>query len=191
MRKFIHVLHGLGVAGLALVAPVSIVIAVEVFMLVSMFVARYLYENFSRLPWVRYLGRVYKVGRVSYGDFFFPISTIIIIFLAESKGVLVASVLILALADAAAALIGKKYGASTTYKIMGQKKSLLGSMAFFIVALAICCAFSVFVQSNVQSITFLALLGVALATTVAENLGIYGSDNLLIPIVAALALNQL
>lgn len=191
MRKFVHVLHGVGIAGLALVAPFSVVIIVEIFFLLSMFVARYLYENFSRLPWVRYLGRTYKVGRVSYGDFFFPISTIIIIFLVESRGVLVASVLILGLADAAAALIGKKYGGSTTYKVFGQKKSIVGSAAFFVTALAISFAFSVFVQSNVESITFLMILGVALATTIAENLGVYGSDNLLIPIVAALALNQL
>jgi dolichol kinase len=191
MRKFVHVLHGVGIAGLALFAPYSLIIAIEVFFLMSMFVARYLYENFSGLPWVRYLGRTYSVGRVSYGDFLFPMSTIIIISLAESRGILAASVLILGLADAAAALIGKRYGASSTYKIFGQNKSMVGSMAFFVVALAIAFVFSVFVQNTGEGDIFLAILGVALATTIAENLGVYGSDNLLIPIVATLALNQL
>ena len=191
MRKFVHVLHGVGIAGLALFAPFSLIIAIEVFFLMSMFVARYLYENFSGLAWVRYLGRTYSVGRVSYGDFLFPMSTIIIIFLAESRGILAASILILGLADAAAALIGKKYGAASTYKIFGQNKSLIGSAAFFIVALTISFIFSVFIQTSGEGNILLALVGVALATTIAENVGVYGSDNLLIPIVATLALNQL
>lgn len=191
MRKFVHVLHGIIVASLVIFAPLSVVIFVEVFFLMSMFVARYLYEHFSRLPWVRYLGRVYNVGRVSYGDFFFPISVIIVAFIANTKWELAAAVLILGLADAVAALIGKRFGKNNSYKVFGQKKSFIGSVAFLVVTIAVVLAFAIFSPIASGSLNVLAVLGVCLAATAAENLGVYGSDNLLIPIVSVLLLNQL
>lgn len=191
MRKFFHVLHGIIVASLVIFAPLSVVIIVEVFFLMSMFVARYLYEHFSRLPWVRYLGRTYNVNRVSYGDFFFPISVIIAAFIADTKWELAAAVLILGLADAAAALIGKRFGRNNSYEVFGQKKSLIGSAAFLAVTMVVVLTFAVFSPVAPVSLNILAVLGVCLATTAAENLGVYGSDNLLIPIVSVLLLNQL
>jgi len=191
MRKFVHVLHGVGIAILALVAPMSAVIIVETFFLLSMFVARYLYEHFSRLPWVRYLGRVYSVGRVSYGDFFYPISAITITFFANSEYVFAASILILGLADAVAALVGKRFGKGNSYRIFGQKKSLAGSTAFFVVAAVIIGIFSILGWGTAEHVNIMAILGIALIVTITENLGVYGSDNLLIPIVSTVLLNRL
>ena len=190
MRKFIHVLHGLIIAGLTLFTPLSVVIVVEVFFLISMFVARYLYQHFYRLPWVKYLGRVYKVGRVSYGDFFFPISVIACVFIANSKWELAIAVLILGLADAVAALVGKRLGRSNSYKIFGQKKSIVGSTAFFFMSIAIMAVFVWVSPVSVLQMDLLAVIGVCLLATATENLGVYGSDNLLIPLVVVLALNR-
>ena len=167
LRKLVHVFHGAALAILAFIIPLPWIIGVEVFFLISMVVARYLSENFYRVPWIRYFARVYKVGRLSYGEFFFPLSIILLVFIANTKWEFAAAVLILGIADAAAALVGKRYGKRISYKVLGQTKTLAGSLAFFVVSLLIVAGF------------------------VAENLGVYGSDNFLIPIVAVVLLNAL
>jgi len=189
-RKIIHIFHGLTLAILAFIVPLEALIALESVFLVSMVIARYLSENFSKVPWIKYMGRVYNVGRISYGEFFFPISVILLVFLADTKWEFAASVLILGLADAAAALVGKKYGLSTTYTILGQKKSVIGSLAFCIVTLAIISGFAQLAEPAIY-VSLLSVIWVSLVLTVSENIGIYGTDNLLIPLTAVYLLNAL
>lgn len=191
LRKLVHVLHGSGVAALALLVPLNVVIGIEIFVLLSMIVARYLFEHFGNIPWIKHFGKVYNVGRISYGEFFFPISAIVLVFLADSKWEFAASIMILGIADAVAALVGKKYGKSTTYLVFGQKKSLAGSLAFFIAALLIIWGFTAFSGVEVSSASIGLVLLTTLLVTIAENLGVYGSDNLLIPLVAVVLLNRL
>lgn len=187
-RKIVHIFHGVTLAALAFIVPMELIIGIEAFILISMVIARYLSENFKRVPWIRYLSRLYKVGRTSYGDFFFPISAIALVFLADSKWEFAAAVLILGLADAAAALIGKQYGKGSSYKILGQRKSALGSLAFFTVTLAVVAAF-VLVAEPAITVGVSTLLLVTLIVTASENLGVYGTDNLLIPLTAVYLLN--
>lgn len=192
LRKLVHVCHGVGIAILAFMVPFSVLLAIEIIILLSMFIVRYVNGHFSFIPWIKYFGKVYQVGRVSYGEFFYPLSMIIALFIADSHWEFAAAALILALADAAAAVAGKRFGRLTTYKILGHKKSLVGSGAFFLTAYAIIGTFILMSGADVSSeIGLASLLWVSLALTITENLGIYGSDNLLIPIVAVVLLNQL
>lgn len=192
LRKLVHVCHGIGIAILAFIVPTSIIVTIEVVFFLSMFIARYLHEHFSFIPWIKYFGKVYRVGRVSYGEFFYPLSVIIAVLIADSKWEFAAAILILALADSAAAIIGKRFGKSTTYPILGQKKSLAGSAAFYVTAYAIIGTFILISGADVSSEVGLSeLLLITLAITVTENLSVYGSDNLWVPIVAVVLLNQL
>ncbi len=192
LRKLVHVCHGIGIAILAFIAPFSVLLGIEIIFLASMFVARYLQEHFSFIPWIKYFGKVYRVGRISYGEFFYPISVIVALFLADSRWEFAAAILILALADSAAAIAGKRFGKSTTYPVLGQKKSLVGSAAFYVVSYAIIGVFILISGADVSSeIGLGSLLWVTLALTITENLGVYGSDNLLIPVVAVVLLNRL
>ena len=190
-RKLVHIMHGVGLAALAFIVPLKVLFFVEALALVAMFVARYLSGHFTKVAWVKYLNKLYSVGRKSYGDFFFPISAMALVFIADSKWEFAAAILILGLADAAAALVGKRFGKSNSYKIFGLDKSLAGTVVFFIIAAAIVGGFAALSTSDVAEVGMLSVLFVAFLITISENIGAYGSDNLLIPLVAVVLLNHL
>lgn len=134
---------------------------------------------------------MYNVGRTSYGDFFFPMSAIALVFLANSKWEFATMVLVLGLADAAAALVGKRYGQSSSYVIFGQRKSLAGSIAFYALTFCIVGGFMLLHGSELSAAGLGTLLWISFILTITENLGVYGSDNLLIPLVGVVLLNRL
>lgn len=190
-RKLFHIMHGVILAGLAFVVPLDWLIALEILFFVSMIATRYLVNQSNHfLKVVRYFSRAYKVGRISYGEFFYPLSIILLVLFAETKWEFAAAVLILGLADAIAALVGKKYGAKTSYSVLGQKKTLVGSTAFFVVAVIILITFTA-LAPHIASVSFWFILPIALLITLTENVGVYGTDNLLIPIAAIVLLNAL
>lgn len=190
-RKLFHVMHALTLAGLAFVVPLKWIVALEVLFFVSMIITRYLVFNKNQvLKWVSYMSRAYKVGRISYGEFFYPVSVILATILADTKWEFAAAVLILGLADTAAAFIGKKYGKRTSYKILGQRKSLIGSLAFFVVSFGIIALFAN-ITPSLAPINLGFITMVALFVTASENAGVYGSDNLLIPVVSVVLLNAM
>lgn len=188
-RKLLHFMHAVSLAIFAFVLPIVGIVAVEAVFLVSMFIARYLAVQNPKVPGVKYLVKVYRVGRVSYGEFFFPISVIAAAYLADTSWELATAVLILGIADAVAALVGKKYGSSNSYSILGQKKSLIGSLAFFVATFTLIVIFVALGHTTETGL--FAILWVTLLLTVTENVGVYGSDNLLIPLVAVVLLNGL
>lgn len=190
LRKLVHVLHGVGLSALAFVVPLQFIFGVEVVFLLSMMIARYLAEHFTKVPWIKYMNRMYSVGRLSFGEFFFPISAMLLVFIAQSKWEFAAAILILGIADAIAALVGKQYGKDNSYLVFGQKKSIAGSVAFLCVTLLIIMLFSVLHGAALGGIGIGMVILSSVLITIAENLGVYGSDNLLIPVVAVLLLNR-
>lgn len=189
-RKAFHIMHCVGLAGLAFILPLSGVVVFESFFVLAMFIARYLHNNYdNKWKWVHYLGKTYRVDRESYGDILLPIGVIATALVANTKWELAATVLVIGLADAAAALVGKKWGASTSYAVFGQKKSLLGSLAFFVVAIAVLFAYGMLAPNYPGDL--LPLLAIAAFLTGIENIGVYGSDNLLLPIASIGMLNLL
>lgn len=191
-RKTLHIIHGVGLTAAAFIIPLHIVAVVEFVFLLMVFVGKYIYSHHLRyIGPLQYLARLYRVGRLSYGEFFFPVSAIFTAFLAQSQWEFIGAMLILGLADAAAALIGKRYGKTTGYKVFGQTKSLVGSVAFWLVTIFILVGFIVFSGVPIEGATYGALLWLPILLTLTENVGVYGSDNLLIPLVAVVALNQL
>ena len=128
------------------------------------------------------------ITRVSLGEFCFIIATCIVFAVASDDPVLYSiPMLVLALADAAAALVGTAYG-KHRYQTWDDYKTLEGSAAFFVVATA--CIYLPLVlfteASNAQSAGVAVL--VALATTVLEASMGRGFDNLLVPLGALAAI---
>jgi phytol kinase len=111
---------------------------------------------------------------------------VLIALLEPNKWIFLAAMLHLALADAMAALIGKRYGKSTKYKVFGQSKSLIGSLTFYIISLAITTIVVNFTPLGQASLPVLLLLPPLV--TLAENVSFFGSDNFVIPAVVVLFL---
>ena len=107
--------------------------------------------------------------------------------LTESAAVYAAAMLHLSVADGLAALIGRGFGRRTSYKVFGHTKSLVGSGAFFLTSLAILTGFSLLAPAD---LAWWAVVGGAIGATILENIGVMGSDNILVPafIVAMLRL---
>lgn len=191
-RKLLHIMHGLSLATASFIIPLKGVAVVEIVFLLMVTVGKYIYaHHLKRIGPLGYLGKLYKVGRLSYGEFFFPVSVMMAAFLADSHWEFAAAMLVLGLADAAAALVGKRYGHGNSYVLLGQKKSLAGSAAFYVVAVLVVLGFVVIAPGISVATGLLALIWLPLLLTATENLGVYGSDNLLIPLVAVIALNTL
>lgn len=121
------------------------------------------------------------VGRKSLGEFLFPISVALLFWLARGDRVAyLAPMLILTLADAAAAVIGRRYGLCR-YATPGGRKSVEGSMAFAIVAFATTHLTLLLLADAGRVESVLIATTVALMLAVVEAMSSGGWDNLLVP----------
>jgi phytol kinase len=176
-RKMLHVAMGLILCPLPWLfdrpGPVGILCAVYVGLLVA---RRYLVALDNHVGAV-----IDGVGRKSLGEFLFPISVAILFWLARGDRVAyLAPMLILTLADAAAAVIGRRYGLCR-YATPGGCKSVEGSMAFAMIAFAT-THLSLLLLGDVGRVeSVLIAMTVALTMAVVEALASGGWDNLLVP----------
>lgn len=130
MRKMLHL--GMGVFALSFpwlfttVGPAVVLCAASVGLLWSIRRVAWLQQRFGSV-----LG---NVQRCSHGEMYFALGVTALFCLARHSLLLYAlPLLILTFADAAAALIGGRFGAHP-FRVMGGPKSLEGSLAFFTVA---------------------------------------------------------
>jgi dolichol kinase len=115
-------------------------------------------------------------------------------FLTHNKIFFALAILEVSIADGLAAVAGITYGKNWDYKIFKHKKTVIGSMVFWI---ATVCIFGAGLLPEHSIISFqnyyIILLLVPPAFTLAENLSVFGLDNLVIPLltIALLRLVQL
>lgn len=128
------------------------------------------------------------------GTVLYPISYIILIWIFHQTqwwGLAVLGILTMAFGDAAASIIGRKYG-KTTYLVNGEPRSYAGSAAMFIVTfiLSIIILIAYGNQLGIATLpgTILASsIFISLIATSIEALSIKGTDNLTVPLFTALA----
>lgn len=178
-RKIPHIVTGLAIAFVAFFIDMRIM---EPLLVVDALAVLIVYR-FNLLPFSR------AVDRLTWGELFFPLGLIGAAFISSDKWVFIAAVLVLGLADAAAALVGRALG-KHKYKIFNHTKSLEGSTAFFITALIILAAI-IFIIPSGLSVAWLAVIALALAATIVEAITPWGMDNLLLPILVATLLKIL
>jgi phytol kinase len=125
-----------------------------------------------------------------YGHFTHPLSVLIAATMTSNDVFFCISILIMAIADGMAAIIGQRYGKRWQYKVLGHTKTVIGSMAFWLVSLFILGIGLLFAndQFNFENYVGLLIFAPPLLTAI-ENLGILGLDNLFIPPAVILMLS--
>ena len=130
-------------------------------------------------------------NRSNLGTVYFPISFAAILLLfwgnpsepTAHPRLIVAALMPLTWGDALAAVVGEKFG-KWRYPIVGQSRSLEGTVTMFVVsAAATWLALGPFSPGSLA-----AALGVAIGAALAESVSPWGIDNLTVPAVSALIL---
>lgn len=178
-RKIYHVVHAIIIAIAPFLVSYNVIIVLELLLLGQMILVR----HFNLLPWL------YKVGRISWGEYFGVVGVVAIALIRPNEWVFFAAILHLGLADAAAAVIGKRFGKKQQFKVLGQKKSYIGSAAFFLTSVALTYAVVFVAQPTDSGLLIVAIL--PLLTTAAEAVSPFGLDNLVIPGIVVAVLGTL
>jgi dolichol kinase len=142
----------------------------------------------GRLAFLRCL---HGVARKSRGSEYYPLA-IFLVYLASygRPWLYVASILVLALADASAALIGSQYG-RLRYTVEDESKSLEGSLVFLVVAFLAIHLPTLLMTDLPRPVCVLAALLVALLVTGFEVVSLHGADNLFIPLGVCVILDRI
>lgn len=178
LRKLMHVWTGLVAAGFPwLFDSAWPVVSLAVVSFVVLLLIR------SGVPGTTGLRRVlHGVDRASWGELLFPLAVAVVFLLADGDPLLYSvPILVLASADAVAALIGVHYG-RVRFSTLEGDKSVEGSLAFFIVTF-LCVHTAVLLFTDVgraESLLIGALMGVVVMMF--EAVAWRGLDNLFIPL---------
>lgn len=130
----------------------------------------------------------WRINRQTYGDLFFALAITISALLTNNKYFFMIAVLHLAIADGMAAIIGQAYGKRWRYKIFGETRSVIGTMAFWISSFLI-LGFGLLCVLQPNLLTYgLILLVLPPALSVLENLSIRGLDNIVVSAAVITAL---
>jgi len=135
---------------------------------------------------------VSDVARQSGGDITFPLGIAVVFLLSQGDRLLYSvPVLVLTFADAAAALVGTFYGL-LRFETPGGKKSVEGSLAFFVVAfLSILIPLFLCSDTGQERAVLIGILLGFLLTIVEALAGWRGLDNLVIPVAGFIFLRAM
>ena len=130
---------------------------------------------------------IHSVDRTTFGAEAYPIGVLIATycFLPLDKTAFIYGMLVGGFSDSIASVIGKYY----KYKeilVFGQKKSLGGSLSFFMTTVIISYLF-IFILGIELSI--ISILIIAFILTMAELVQTFGIDNVTIPVLSGMTLN--
>lgn len=125
---------------------------------------------------------VHSVQRPTWGELFFAAVAGVLTFATNNKWLFAAALLQMSLADGFAAVVGVRYGSANKYRVLGHVKSWAGSLTFFILSAAVLLGLSHF---SAYDLSLVKVAGISFVATLIENIGVRGSDNLLVPLVVA------
>jgi phytol kinase len=181
-RKLVHL--GGGIIGLFL--PWLIESPLVVFILTASLSALFVIGGRTGL-----LRSVHGVARKSRGSEYYPLAIwLVFVIAAERPAFYLAGVLVLALADAFAALIGSRYGAMR-YEVEDEFKSVEGSVVFFFVAFMAIHLPLLLLTGLPRAVCVLSALLVAMLVTLFEAISLEGTDNLFVPLAVVFVLQKI
>lgn len=131
---------------------------------------------------------IHSVQRPTWGEMFFAVAVGVVTLITQNKWVYMAALLQMSLADGLAAIIGVAYGKRRHYLIFGQTKSLIGTATFIVVSVYILLSFTYL--SGIP-ISLAAIIGLSYAAALIENIGVFGLDNLLVPVLISIILQRI
>lgn len=178
-RTEIFVFHGMFFVGLVVLSMVSDVVRTRPE--ARRFKAgRLLAEMFERYE---------DVSRWTIGQFLYPLSLMLVVLFYDDLLIYSFSVLMLALADGFAAVIGKPFG-KKLYYVPGGFKSYIGSATFFLIALTLMSLFLI-IETEAGNIALVPAFAYAAFLTIVEGSIAGGFDNLAVPLMTAVLLNTI
>ena len=186
-RKFVHVITGV----LIFFTPYLFISSIPLILLAILFTV----INYIAIKFNLFKG-MHGTKRPTYGTVYYPLAFLILLLLfwPGYKIIVQLSMLILAFADAFAAIIGEQIKQPHKYFLTKDPKSLEGSATMAIVTFAIVFFGLEFLEPNYMfelnpiRILWIALL-VSLLVTVAEAVSVAGSDNITVPLSAGFVIH--
>lgn len=171
-RKFVHLTGGL----IALSLPYFIRSHWTVLVLAVTFALA-----FQLAKKIGVMKAIYGIERVSYGEICYPLAIYLIFLLSSDKPVIYfVSILVMAVSDTLAALVGGKYGI-IKFEVEGNIKSLEGSVVFFFVTF-LCIHLPLLLMTDIGRMeSVLIAFIIALLVTGFEAISLSGSDNIFVP----------
>jgi len=146
---------------------------------------------FAAAAHLKLLKSLHGVGRPSRGAEYYPLAIFLVLLIAgERTWLYVAAVLVLAVADAFAALVGRGYGI-VRYQVQSSEKTLEGSLVFFLVAFLAIHLPTLLMTDLPRGVTVLAAVLVALLVTGFEAVSLDGADNLFVPVAVVVVLGKI
>ncbi len=184
-RKFIHILAGVWIAFWPFYVPLD-----GIFVLGAVMCTMLIYSRLTNL-----FHAIYDVKRRTYGDIFYALGFMACAFVGRVDWIFTVSILLLALADGGAAVVGRYCGASNSYLVFGSKqlkKSVSGTIAFLAFAvLSVGIGWLVGGDLVLRENILIGFLYLPIIAALFENTMPYGLDNLATPLIATLLLNSL
>lgn len=138
-----------------------------------------------------FLKSLHGVGRPSRGAEYYPLAVWLVFVIAQGRPWLyLAAVLVLAVGDAFAALVGSRYG-RLRYAVEDSSKSLEGSLVFLVLAFLAIHLPTLLLTDLPRPVCVLAALLVAALVTGFEAISLEGADNLFVPLAVAVVLAKI
>jgi len=184
LRKLVHLATGAAVlpAPWLFTSPLPILIIAVFFAL----------ANFWSIQRGK-LKSIHAVSRPSLGTFYYPVSFIILLLVFWERRLMLLTIAfaLMAFGDAIAGLVAGKISRRKILPLPWDEKSLQGSVAMLVIS-ALIVALGLALFKNSHGLSWEKAISVALAIGVlaaaAEALSYRGSDNLTVPLLAALGL---
>ncbi|MBN2683745.1 MAG: hypothetical protein JXR40_00565 [Pontiellaceae bacterium] len=173
-RKSVHLTGGLG----CLIFPFLVNSWISVIVLAALLSSALYYGE--RCGKLRSLA---AVGRKSIGSLLFPIAVLFLFVVSNEKTWLyIASLLVLVLADTAAALAGTRFGRLHYETFPGQQKTVEGTAVFFLVSFIALYLSLLFLSPFTAAAGLWVAFLMALLLAGLEAVSIGGTDNIFVPI---------
>ncbi len=128
------------------------------------------------------------VKRKTWGDIFYAVGLSVTAIVAREPWIFAIAVLHMSIADGMAALVGTQFGKANRYKVLGSTKSVVGTLTFMVVSFGL---FVLFNHYHPSAIILPVMLSMPVFLALTENVGVAGTDNILIPLLVAVIANGL
>jgi dolichol kinase len=184
-RKFTHILAGIWMAFWPFYIPFDGIFILGCIALTFLLYSRHIHVFKS----------IYTVKRRTYGEIFYALAIVFCSYFGQEPWIFTVSILLLALADGGAAVVGKNWGANNQYLIFGNKnltKSVAGTLGFLVFAyVSVVIGWLIGGNEIMSNHIFTAFFILPISTTLLENISPFGLDNLITPALATILLNSL
>lgn len=173
-RKFLHITAGSFIAFWPWLVSWR---TIEIFGLAALAVM--IFNRYA--GFLNYRGRI---GRATFGDMFLALAIFLAAIYSHDKIFFMLAILEVALADGLAAVAGFAYGKNWVYRIFKHKKTVIGSMVFWLVSVCILAA-GLLPAHNLITFQnyFLILILLPPVLTLLENVSLFGLDNLVVSLL--------